>query len=287
MTVQRTSVTSISEFVVVWMERDTRHAGSWDLCNNIFTASSSTSFCLHLPLPHSRVLIQSLGAASRWVSWQWWWICVCLEAPRQPGRQVSPKNSWGPWETVHAVHSLVLDLWVWAHQRSWQVWVFHCYFPLVPQCAMSCSLPTCLLCIRKGQEPHKQGEKQSGAARPPRLLIPPDIRALMNVLSWSREYCGKLLPSASPAFARPWSYQGYLTWLSPERAAIAAGRLLQGASCLRSRRGERDRRGVAFLTVPLAVPFPSLPPRAAWGVIGFVLLQVFLSKDHINFVLLA
>lgn len=64
---------------------------------------------------------------------------------------------------------------------------------------------------RKGQEPHKQGEKWSGAARPPGLLIPPDIRALMNVLSWSREYCRKLSPPASPAFAGPRSYQGYLT----------------------------------------------------------------------------
>lgn len=69
----------------------------------------------------------------------------------------------------------------------------------------------CLLRGRKGQEPHKQGEKQSGAARPPGLLIPPDIRALMNVLSWSREYCRRLSPPASPAFARPRSYQGYLT----------------------------------------------------------------------------
>lgn len=117
----------------------------------------------------------------------------------------------------------------------------------------------CLRRGRKGQEPHKQGEKQSGAAQPPGLLIPPDIRSLMNVLSWSREYCRKLSPPASPAFCGPLSYQGYLTWHSRERGATAAGRLLPGASHLDGGRGERGQHGVAFLTLPLAAAVPLTP----------------------------
>lgn len=155
---------------------------------------------------------------------------------QQPGRQVSPKDRQGPQETAHAVHSLVLYLRVQAHRRSQQVWIFHCYFLPVPQCAASCSLLTCRLRSRKGQEPHKQGEKRSGAVRPPGLLIPPDIRALMNVLSWSREYCRKLSPPASLAFAGPQSYQGYLTFP-----------------------GERSNS--CRSAAPGSIP----PPRQAWG----------------------
>lgn len=126
----------------------------------------------------------------------------------------------------------------------------------MPQCAASCSLLTCRLHSRKGQEPHKQGEKRSGAVRPPGLLIPPDIRALMNVLSWSREYCRKLSPPASLAFAGPQSYQGYLTFPG---GAIAAGRLPPGASRLHDKRGERGQHGIAFLALPSAVAVPLTP----------------------------
>lgn len=104
---------------------------------------------------------------------------------------------------LHVVHSLVPDLWVQAHRKCQQVWIFHCSVLPVPQCAVSCSLPTCCFVAGKVRNLINKVRSRVGRAWPPGLLIPPDIRVLMNVLSWSREYCRKLSPPASPAFELP------------------------------------------------------------------------------------
>lgn len=160
---------------------------------------------------------------------------------------------------LHVVHPLAPDLWVQAHRRCQQVWIFHGSVLRVPQRAVSCSLPTCCFVAGKVRNLINKVRSRVGRARPPGLLIPPDIRVLMNVLSWSREYCRKLclLPPL------PWSYQGYLTWLSRERGAIAAGRraALRASHCTAA-------WGVCPVPLPSSrslwlLPFPSLPPRAA------------------------
>lgn len=102
---------------------------------------------------------------------------------------------------LQVVHPLAPDLRVQAHRR----YAGRCEFfmalsslcPGMPWAAVCCFI------AGKVRNLINKVRSRVGQARPPGLLIPPDIRVLMNVLSWSREYCRKLSPPASPAFELP------------------------------------------------------------------------------------
>lgn len=138
-----------------------------------------------------------------------------------------------------------------------EVWIFHGSVLAVPQCAMSCSLPTCCFVAGKVRNLINKVRSRVGRAQPPGLLIPPDIRVLMNVLSWSREYCRKLSPPASPAFELP---------RLPD-VTFPGERSDSCRSALESippaqQRGECGQCSLAILPLPLAAAIPLAPtPR--------------------------
>lgn len=160
---------------------------------------------------------------------------------------------------LHVVHPLVPDLRVQAHRRCWQVWIFHCSVLPVPQRAMSCSLQTCCFIAGKVRNLINKVRSRVGRARPPGLLIPPDIRVLMNVLSWSREYYRKLSPPASPALELPRLPDVTFPGERSDSCRSAGGS--QSIPPVQ-RRGECGQGSLAILPLPLAAAIPLTPtPR--------------------------